>query len=75
MHQTTQLASGLINGHDRLTVELVKPPDLPPAILLRWPQAPTVCTPANYDQVAAAAMRVLAAASTAIAGLKARRML
>jgi hypothetical protein len=30
MHQTTQLASGLINGHDRLTVELVEPPDLPP---------------------------------------------
>jgi hypothetical protein len=75
MHQTTQLASGLINGHDRLTVELLEPPDLPPAILLRWPQAPTVCTPANYDQIAAAAMRVLAAASTAIAGLKARRML
>ena len=59
MNQTTQLASGLINGHDRLTVELLEPPDLPPAILLRWPQAPTVCTPANYDQVAAAAMRVL----------------
>jgi hypothetical protein len=29
MNQTTQLASGLINGHDRLTVELVEPPDLP----------------------------------------------
>ena len=39
MHETTPLiSSGLINGHDRLTVELVQPPDMPAAILLRWPQ-------------------------------------
>jgi hypothetical protein len=25
-NQTTQLSSGLINGHDRLTIELVEPP-------------------------------------------------
>jgi hypothetical protein len=37
MHQTIQLSSGLINGHDRLTVELVEPPDLPAVVLLRWP--------------------------------------
>ena len=41
MHQTTQLASGLINGHDRLTIELVEPANLPATILLRWPQKPS----------------------------------
>jgi hypothetical protein len=34
MNQTTQLASGLINGQNRLTVELVEPPDLPAVVLL-----------------------------------------
>jgi len=43
-NQTTHLASGLINGHDRLTVELVEPPDLPAAILLHWPQKPSITT-------------------------------
>jgi hypothetical protein len=32
-----QLASGLINGHDRLSVELVQPPDMRGGILLHWP--------------------------------------
>ena len=40
MHQNTQLASGLINGHDRLTIELVQPPDMPAAFLIRWPAKP-----------------------------------
>ena len=39
-NQTTQLSSGLVNGRDRLTVDLVEPPDLPAEILLRWPQKP-----------------------------------
>src|SRR3954454_24919533 len=43
-NQTTHLASDLINGHDRLTIELVEPPDMPAAILLRWPQKPSVTT-------------------------------
>lgn len=37
-NQTTQLASGLIKNHDRLTAELVEPSDLPAAVLLSWPQ-------------------------------------
>jgi hypothetical protein len=75
MPKRTDLSAGNLNGSDRLAVELIEPADLPPVIAINWPSKHTVCTPANYDQVAAAAMRVLATASTAIAGLKARRML
>jgi hypothetical protein len=75
MHQNTQLASGLINGHDRLTIELVQPPDMPAAILLRWPTKPSITTPDAYANVAAAAMQVLAAAVIELGPLKTWRRL
>ena len=70
MNQTTQLASGLINGHDRLTVELVEPPDRPAAVLLRWPIKPSVCTPGAYANAAGACIQVLAAAVTELAAMR-----
>jgi hypothetical protein len=75
MNQTTQLASGLINGHDRLTIELVEPPDLPAAILLRWPQKPSITTPDVDSNVAAACMQVLSAAVIELAAIRTRRRL
>jgi hypothetical protein len=75
MHQIPQLSSGLINGHDRLTVELVEPPDLPARILLRWPQKPSIATPDAYANVAAATMQVLSAAVIELAALKTWRRL
>jgi hypothetical protein len=75
MPKRTDLAAGNLNGSDRLTVELIERTDTPPVVVVNWPGQPTVCTPATYDQVSAAAMRLLAAASTAVAGLKARRLL
>jgi hypothetical protein len=74
-NQTTQLSSGLINGRDRLTVELVQPPDLPAAILLRWPQKPSITKPDAYSNVAAACMQVLAAAVIELAAIRTRRRL
>jgi hypothetical protein len=75
VNQTTQLASGLINGDDRLTVELVEPPDLPAAILLRWPTKPSITTPDAYSNVAAACMQVLSAAVIELAAIRTRRKL
>jgi hypothetical protein len=75
MHKRTDLAAGAINSADRIAVELVQPTDTPPSVIINWPSKATVCTPATYDQVVANAMRLLAAASTAIAQLKARRQL
>jgi hypothetical protein len=76
MSDVTQLASGRINqSGDRLSVELVEPADAPPAVLIRWPAAPTITTPARYNEVASAAMRLLAEASTTLARIKASRRL
>jgi hypothetical protein len=70
---STPLASGTLNSHDQLIVELVesaKPDPHPPVIAIRWPSKATVTTPAAYDQVAANVMRLLANASTTLAGIK-----
>jgi hypothetical protein len=55
---------------DSLEVVLVQPADNPSVIMIRWPTAPAITAPATYNEVAAAAMRVLAQASTTLAGLK-----
>ena len=59
--QTTQLAQCKISNADRLTIELVEPPGMPPVIRLRWPDKPSVCTPDAYANTAAAAMQILSA--------------
>jgi hypothetical protein len=75
MSKSTTLASGPLNGTDHLTIELVEPPDLPPAILLRWPQKPSICTPDAYANVAAGIMQILAAAVTELAAIRVWRKL
>ena len=69
----TPLASGTLNGHDKLIIELVESPDPdvnPTVVAVRWPSKATVTTPAAYDQVAANVMCLLANASTTLAGIK-----
>jgi hypothetical protein len=67
----TPLASGTMNtSGDKLSIELVEAPDLPPAIVLRWPAKPSATTPDGYANVAAACMRVLAAAVTELAAIR-----
>jgi hypothetical protein len=61
MNQRTDLAAGPINASDRIVIELIVPPDTPPVVAITWPAKPTVCTPGNYAEVAAAARRLLAA--------------
>jgi hypothetical protein len=74
MSQTTPLASGPINqSGDQLSVELVEPGDAPPAVLIRWPVAPTITTSARYNEVASTAMKLLAEASTTLARIKASK--
>jgi hypothetical protein len=66
------LAHGPING-DILTVELIQPAGHPPVVRIVWPTAPTITTAARYNEVASTAMRLLAEASTALAGIKASK--
>jgi hypothetical protein len=69
-HQTTPLSSGSLNGQT-LKIELVEPGnDLPNAVLIKWPVKPTITSPAAFDQVVAAAMKILANASVELAALK-----
>jgi hypothetical protein len=68
MNQTTQLASGLINGHDEITVILIEPTDGTPALLrVHWPLRPTTAAAAHYPAVAAATVRIVAESATALA--------
>ena len=62
----TELARGTINRNDVLTIELVTPSDEPPAVLVRWPQAPSVLMPTlkAIADLAAALVRLLAQAHT-----------
>jgi hypothetical protein len=72
-NKTTHLASGTLNGHDQLIIELVEtvdPDAHPNVVAIRWPSKATVTTPAAYDQIAANVMRLLANASTTLAGIK-----
>ena len=67
------LASGPITTSDQLVIELVGPPDSPPAVLVRWPGlgAPTVCQPARFP---AAALAIIAICDEAMIALKAAEL-
>jgi hypothetical protein len=75
MSKRTDLSAGALNGSDHLKVELIEPTGKPPVIAIHWPPKPTVCTPAQFDQVVASAMRLLSAAVVELAALKAGRRL
>jgi hypothetical protein len=64
--QSTILSSGPINGADTLTIEVVQPHSMPAVVRIVWPSAATITTPAHYLEVASAAMRLLAEASTTL---------
>jgi hypothetical protein len=69
-----ELASGQITRADRLSVELVKPPDMPPAVLIKWPPARNVVesNPKALASVAASVVRVLGEAQAALAKMGSR---
>jgi hypothetical protein len=76
MSQVTHLASGPITrSGDTITVELIQPDAMPAVVRIVWPTAPTITTPARYNEVASTAMRLLAEASTALARIRASKRL
>ncbi len=58
---TVVLASGPITTTDQLVIELVTPPDAPPAIVIRWPGlgSPSICAPTQFPAAARAAIALL----------------
>jgi hypothetical protein len=80
MSKSTILAKGHIHMSDELVVWLIEPnndpplvTDEPPRIRVEWPPYASVCTPAKLAEVAAAACRILASASTEMSRLTAAR--
>jgi hypothetical protein len=60
--KSTILATARINAADIITLTLTEPAGSPPAILVRWPDAPSVTTPHRLPALANAVMGVLAEA-------------
>jgi hypothetical protein len=73
MNKSTILADGKITKADTLRVELHQPVDHPAIILLRWPEAPSVCDPdpRAVSGVAASIVRILAEAQARLAKIRA----
>jgi hypothetical protein len=70
MSNVTSLSSGSLNGQ-ALTIELVeRGNDLPIAVVVRWPQKPTITSPAAFDKVVADVMKILSNAVVELAALK-----
>jgi hypothetical protein len=65
------LAVGAVSQSDQLAVELVQPPDTPAAILIKWPEKPTVTDPAKLTATVAAIVRVLGTAQIELAARRA----
>ena len=75
MSKVITLASGEFHLSDTITVELVQPDSEPARITISWPPHTTITTPAKYTEAAAAAMRLLASASTELSRIKAGKRL
>jgi hypothetical protein len=73
MAQPTTLATGQINRSDQLSVELHTPAIEPAFVLIRWPDAPSVASPDNFDNLVAAVYRVLADARTTLSRMRGDR--
>jgi hypothetical protein len=69
-----QLAAGQLTRVDGLSVELHRPADSPPFVLLLWPPKPSVIAPnpKALADLAAAMVRVTADAQTHLATLRRR---
>jgi hypothetical protein len=68
------LAEGNINSSDHIVVELLRPPDMPQMIMIRWPQHSTMVAPTRFTSTASEIARLFARASTELTWIKARRL-
>ncbi|MFL6070929.1 MAG: hypothetical protein ACJ72Y_06560, partial [Actinomycetes bacterium] len=72
MPDTTQLASGVIDGRDQLQILLVQPYRRPALVQILWPGStrPTVVDAGHYPNTAATVMGLLAEASVTLAATR-----
>jgi hypothetical protein len=65
------LAVGAVSQSDRLVIELVRRPDAPAAVVIKWPSQPTVTEPGKLTATIAAIVRVLGTAQIEMAARRA----
>ena len=83
MSESTDLARAVINGADELTIQLIRPADMPavertlhPAIVrIVWPEAPTIVDPNLFGDTASAIVKLFSEAHITLARIKGRRYL
>jgi hypothetical protein len=75
MSKVTELATGQLNGHDTITVELVVADETPAVVIIRWPSKPTVLHPRRFPDAAATAAKLFAAAVVRLAQIRRDREL
>ena len=71
MHQRTDLAGGLVNGHDRLLVELIQPTDTPPIVAINWPAKDNHVHPSQLPGCSRGDHTIIAESASALARIKA----
>jgi hypothetical protein len=75
MSKVTELATGQINGRDKITVELIEADETPAVVIVRWPSKPTVLHPQRIPTAADVSARTFAAAAVRLAAIKRERRL
>jgi hypothetical protein len=75
MSNITELATGQINITDTIKIELVEPSNNPSAVLIRWPEQPSVIDPRRFTFTADIAARLFAAAAVRLAQIRRDRQL
>jgi hypothetical protein len=81
MVDVTDLARATLNGGDQITIQLIRPADmpavnrtLPPAVVhIVWPAQPTTMDPASFGEFASVVVRLFSEAHVMLARIKARR--
>jgi hypothetical protein len=70
--QRTELARGTINQSDELLIELRQPDNMPAAVVIVWPTAASVTSPAAFPTTASKITAIVASAAVKLAQHKAR---
>jgi hypothetical protein len=68
--KTVSLASGRVTNSDDLIIQEIQPDTHPPKIVIRWPAAPSIVEPRDFQKCVAKIMKIL---SDAVIELAARR--
>jgi hypothetical protein len=68
------LARGSITNTDELVIILSEPDNEPAAVLIRWPSAASVASPAAFPTTASKITAVVASAAVRLAQHKAKRL-